>query len=262
MSTKRPENSIAQYESGKSNVGVLDPNRDRTIDFVSQAPKDKQLFTYTLDEGTLSTPSYVGDAMERTFAAILVHGDQDDGVIQDHHINDDFVWGTGSLATLKVSPRKTAGFTAIYGMGSVRLYIQNSSGELQELIMDGATKKWQQPRTLEGTKAMEGEAISAVGTENEVAVFYANEDKSVHQVVYRNGAWNDTEVPATKETTTAPILVTAYSPSPGNYTLQYTNDIDEVYEVENGRKTQIGKITKDDQYQPKTTAQHGGGNPV
>ena len=60
---------------------------------------------------------------------------------------------------------------------------------LQELVLNGKSKEWERSATLEGTKAAGGEGLCAAGSEDEVAVFYAHEGKSVHQVLSKGGQW-------------------------------------------------------------------------
>jgi len=262
---KSPKDSIAQFETGKYNINDFDPERPRTIYYVTQAPNSESLYSYKLDGDSLSAATYVGEAKKATAAAVFVKDKQciifsvnGDGVLQDHQINKQYKWEKGGIDSLGVHPRQDAAFTAIYGIGKVRLYIQDDTGMLHELVLDESSKQWQRSATLQGTKAAGGEGISAVGSEGEVAVFYAHEDFSIHQALFKGGHWTDTEVSATKEGTSPPILVTGYSPNTGVYTLQYTNAEDEVYEVHDGKRTQIGAIGKDETYQPKTAAQCGG----
>lgn len=72
----RPNDAIAQFETGKVTVNDGSPQRPRTIHYVTQAPNSKKLSWCMLKDKSLSTSEDVGEAKEGSPAAIFVKDEQ------------------------------------------------------------------------------------------------------------------------------------------------------------------------------------------
>jgi len=255
--TKHPENIIAQAQYGDA------------VHFVCQAPDSEELTSFILRD-SLSAPKPVGLAKPGTKAAYFVSDSQrviiallDGNIIQDYVYDDaEYEWVQGKLHNLNAVVSPDSPFTATYGNGHLRLYIKNMAGVLQELLQE-TTGDWQYSTSLDAAKLATSSTMSAAGSANQISVFYAHEDKSIHQIMYKNGKWADAEVPETKDPSAPPAKITAYPPTDDqSYGLQYATTKNEVFEVAFGRqKLKLGDITKDG-YKSITAAQCGRRGPT
>jgi hypothetical protein len=69
------------------------------------------------------------------------------------------------------------------------VYYQNASGEIQEAT-SGADDLWKLSIALPAAQPILGTSIAAVGLADGIHAFYINQDGSIHNAAYKNGAWS------------------------------------------------------------------------
>lgn len=111
-------------------------------------------------------------------------------VLQDYEYSeDDGEWTPGKLADLNLKAYHATKL-AIATNGEVfHVYFQNTAGVLEEVVFDSAGK-WNSRGNLSVAKPIMAASISAVAADGVVHVWYAHQDKSIHQAVYENSNWS------------------------------------------------------------------------
>lgn len=111
-----------------------------------------------------------------------------DGALQTHEFDDEYAdWDLGS----KISPaHPNTSIAAVYDGRMLCVYYQDEGAKLRASVSEGYMKQWKAgEKPLVDVKAVAGTGLSATMQGDKVSLFYANEDFSIHQMVYNGKDW-------------------------------------------------------------------------
>ena len=101
-------------------------------------------------------------------------------------------WVAGKLSKLKATVHEKSKLACSFGLGHLRLYFQEQSGQLRQAILDH-DGEWNTTSTTAIAKPIIGTSLAAVASDDKLSVFYAhtptNDESSIHRLIYHNSQW-------------------------------------------------------------------------
>ncbi|KAH7112505.1 hypothetical protein B0J11DRAFT_186034 [Dendryphion nanum] len=194
-----------------------------------------------IDNGKLGPPRRIGSALAGTHGSYVLLGDSRRFYcLNDQHILQDFVlvgnkWQQGSLAALGVVPSAGSRIAAVATVdGTIHVCFQDDNSQLKLVSYDD-TKNWWVAAGFPPKQAPKDTSISALVLSDRLHLFYAHDDKSIHDLQLHDGQWTDTQVALTDTPDEKKSIRSAPSDG-GTYGIEYTNDAGEVYIIDQGKR--------------------------
>lgn len=106
--------------------------------------------------------------------------------LQDYEYDaDEGEWLAGNLHKLQLTAHPKTTISATYGNWAGRLYFQNPSGKIQEVVHRHG--KWKPSNGYSAHQLEFGAYLASAVVQDTAHVFYTHPDHSIHQVIVKEG---------------------------------------------------------------------------